>query len=143
VHRFGEVRRGDVNIPARRLRSVGGLTALGVLGHDESKSARVGLQLSDDKIHLLGNAEPVAANLQQLAAGRERLQLAPERVALFARNAQHLRELPGGGRVMNAVADESEEIAGIGHATRITCKSPTFVHVGPVRIRSPRASKNA
>src|SRR5688500_12467587 len=135
VHGFAEIRCGDVDVLA--------LATLGVLGHDESETRRIGLQLADDQIHLVGNPVAVAPNLQQLAAGGERLELAPERVAFFARHAKQLRQFARGGGVMDAVADEFEEIAGVGHATRITCKSPTFVHVGPVRIRSPRASKNA
>jgi hypothetical protein len=41
-------------------------------------------------------------------------------------------ELSSGGGMMDAVADELEQCRAGGHATRITCKSPTFVDVGPV-----------
>ena len=96
-----------------------------------------------DEIHLVGQAETVAANLQQLAGGDQRLQLALERGALLARNPEDLGELASGCGMMNAVADQLKELKNRDHyATRITCKSPTFVAVGPVRIKSPSLSKN-
>ena len=83
----------------------------------------------------------VAADLQQLAVGDERLQVALEGGALFARHAEYLRELARGSGVMNLFTNEAENVASSGHAVRMICKSPTFVPVGPVRIRSRRASK--
>ena len=84
------------------------LAGLGVLGHDEAEAGRVGLQPADDEVHLLRQAEAVAADLQQLAVGDERLQLALERGALLARHAEHLRELARGGGVMHLFPDADE-----------------------------------
>ena len=38
-----------------------------MLGDDEAEAAGIGREPPDDEIHLLGQAEAVAANLQQLA----------------------------------------------------------------------------
>ena len=92
VHRLGEIRGGDVDVLPLAAR---------VLGDDESETAGIRGEPADDEVHLLGQAEAVAANLQQLAGVTERLQLALEGGALLARHAQDLRELAGGGGMMN------------------------------------------
>ncbi len=95
------------------------LAGLRVLGHDEAESAGIGLQPPDDQVHLLRQAEPVAADLQQLAVGDERLQVTLERGALFARHAQQLRQLARGGGMVNVFSNEAEDVApGRGHAGR-------------------------
>ena len=129
VHRFRQVRCGNVDVLL--------FAGLRVFGDDESKSSRVGLQPADDEVHLLRKPEPVAANLQQFTVGDERRQVTLERGALFARHAQRLRQLARGRRVVDVFTNEAEDVApGRGHAVRMICKSPTFVPVGPVRMRS-------
>ena len=43
---------------------------------------------------------------------------------------------------MNRLANELKKIL-MCYATRMTCRSPTLVLVGPVRMRSPSRSKNS
>src|SRR5688572_12332649 len=109
-----------------------------MLRHDKAESAGIRGQLADDQIHLVGHAEAIAANLEKFAGGDERLELPLERCPLLAGNAKNLCELSGGCGMVNFVANELKQV----HATRITCKSPTFVAVGPVLIKSPSLSKN-
>ncbi|MNC85628.1 hypothetical protein D3C83_12380 [compost metagenome] len=101
------------------------------------------MQAADDEVHLFRHAEAVAAELHELSAVDERAEPALEAVAFVAGDSEQLRELAGGCGMGNTFADEPNEVAWISHATRITCKSPTFVHVGPVLIKSPIASKKA
>ena len=82
----------------------------GVLGHHESKTTGIGLQATDDEIHLLGQPESVAADLQEHAVADECLQLTLEAAALVARHAEELRKLACVGRMMNFVANESENV---------------------------------
>ena len=51
-------------------------------------------QTADHEVHLVGDAEAVPANLQQLAGGNQRFQLSFERRALLAREcAESVRAL--------------------------------------------------
>ena len=63
------------------------------LGRDESVAGRVRLQAADVQVHLLGQTEAVPANLNEIAGGDERLDVALERRAIVARNLQNLQEL--------------------------------------------------
>ena len=62
VHRLGQVGGRDVDVLL--------VAASTVLGHDEAEAGRIGREPADDEVHLLGQAEAVAANLQQLAGRR-------------------------------------------------------------------------
>ena len=68
------------------------------------------LQAADVEIHLLGQAEAVPANLNQVAGGDERLDVALERGALVARNLEDLKELAHGGGMMHPLAHEREDL---------------------------------
>src|SRR5688572_2484098 len=105
VHRFGKVRRRDKDVLA--------LALLRLFRHDESKAAWIGLQPSDDDVHFLGNAVAVAANLEQLAARDERLDLPLEAVALFTGHAEQLRQLTRRGGVVRSFLDETKDLAAI------------------------------
>ena len=101
VHRLVEERRRNVDVAARLERA---------LGRDESVAGRMRLQAADVEIHLLGQAEAVPANLNQVARGDERLDVAFERGALVARNLEDLKELAHGGGMMNPLAHEGEDL---------------------------------
>ena len=79
-------------------------------GTTKPKPAGVGREPADDEIHLLGQAEAVAANLQQIARGHERLQLTLEGGALLARHAQQLDQLACGRGVMDRLANAVKKI---------------------------------
>ena len=98
MHGLGQVRGGNVNV------------IVSLLGDDKAKAARIGGELPDDEIHLLGQTEPIAADLQQIARGDHALQLTLEAGALFARYAKQLYQLPRGGRVMDRLANALEQI---------------------------------
>ena len=85
---------------------------------DEAEAARIGGELPDDEIHLLGQTEPIAADLQQIAGGDKRLQLALEGGALLARYAKQLCQLARGGRVMDRLANALEQVAGSCYSRR-------------------------
>jgi hypothetical protein len=63
-----------------------------------------------NQIHLLGQTESIATNLQELAGGRQVFELALERRPLLARDAQELNDLASGGRVMDRLANALKEI---------------------------------
>ena len=81
-----------------------------MLGHDKPEPAGICLELPDHQVHLLGNAKPVAANLNEHPVIDQRLELPLEVGALLAGDAQQLRELPRGGRMMNFVFDQTENV---------------------------------
>ena len=49
------------------------------VGDDEAVAGRVRLQPADDEVHPVGQAEAVAADLEEIAVGDQRLQEPPER----------------------------------------------------------------
>ena len=99
----------------------------------------------------LGQAEEVPALAHQFAGVDQRREVALERRPLFARHPQRANQVAGRGRVPHGFAQRAQHlVAGPGGAgsgahqpTRVICRSPTLVRVGPVRIRSPSASKKA
>ncbi len=99
VHRFGKIRGCDVDV-----------AGVSVLRHDKAEAAGVGGQSPDDEIHLLGQSEAIAANLQQIARRDECLELSLEAGAFFARHAQYLHQLASGGRMMDRLTNAVEEI---------------------------------
>jgi hypothetical protein len=68
------------------------------------------LQPADVEIHLLGQAEAMAPNLNQVARGEQGLDMALERSAFVARNFENLQQLAHGGRMMHALAHEREDV---------------------------------
>ncbi len=81
VHRFVEVRAGHVDVAAVSDRA---------LGHDEAVARRMRFEAPDVQVHFFGQPEALAANLNEFARGDERLEMTPERGALFARNFEQL-----------------------------------------------------
>ena len=125
MHGFRQVRRRNVDVLA--------VAAVGVLGHDEPEPAGIRGQPADDEIHLLGQAEPVAADLEQLAGRDQRFQLSLERGPLFAWDAKRLRELSRSGGMVNVVADEVQKIVALMHRSNRTriysfSRSGQFAH---------------
>ena len=96
MHRFVEVRAGDVDVAAGRLERP--------LGHDEAVAGRVRLQAADVEIHLLGQAEALPADLDEIAGADERLEVALERGALVARDLEELQELAHAGGMVHPLA---------------------------------------
>ena len=68
------------------------------------------LQAADDEIHAVGEAESVAADLDQVAGLDERLEMPPHRGTVLARDAQQLQQFLRRGRVLNALADLREQL---------------------------------
>ena len=81
-----------------------------VSGVTNPKPARMRLQAADDEVHPVGEAEPVAANLDQVAALDERLQVPAHGRAVLARDAQQLQQLLGGRGMLDALADLGEQL---------------------------------
>ena len=102
VHRLVEVVARDVD--ARR-------TVVGRrLGIDEREPAWIGRDAADHEVHPVGQAESVAANLDERAGADERTQPAPERRALLARHAQQLLQFLGRGRMVDALANQAQNL---------------------------------
>ena len=142
VHGLVEIRSGDIQIP--------GDPVHGMIGRHEPEAARVHVDAAGHQMHAVGQPVPVAANLDELATLDKRRETAAKRAALLAGQLEALQELAQRGRVIDLGADGGEEFVGREHrplaaryAMSATCKSPTFVSVGPVRTRSPSASKKA
>ena len=105
VHRFVQMGAGDVDVAAGVERP---------LGCDEAVAGLMRLQAADVEIHLLGQPEPMATNLDEIARGHQRLDVALERGPLVARHLENLKKLPHGCGMMHAVTHEREHlIAGV------------------------------
>ena len=102
VHRLVQVRARDVDVAGARLERP--------LGDDEAVAGRVRLQPADVQVHLLGQAEAVAADLDQIARRHERRDVAFERRAFVARNFEHLQQLAHGGRMVHPLAHQREHL---------------------------------
>ena len=102
VHRFVEVRAGNVDVAAA--------DSSGRSGRDEAVAGRVRLQAADVEVHLLGQAEALAANLNEIAGGDERLDVALERGALVARHLENLQQLAHAGGMVHPLAHEREDL---------------------------------
>ena len=103
VHRFVQVRPGDVDVAA---------ASSGRSGHDEAVAAGVRLEPADVEVHLLGQAEALAADLDEIAGGDERVEVALERRALVARHLEELKELADAGGMMHPLAHQRENLIG-------------------------------
>ena len=101
VHRFVEVRPGNVDVAARVERTLGG---------DEPVAGRVRLQPADVEVHLLGQAEALAADLNEIARGDERLDVPLERRALVAGNLEDLKQLAHAGGMVHPLAHQRENL---------------------------------
>ena len=85
------------------------------LGRDEAVAGRVRLQPADVEIHLLGQAEALPADLDEIARGDERLEVPLERGALVARNLQELEEFAHAGGMVHPLAHERENLVARKH----------------------------
>ena len=101
VHRLVQERARDVNVAAVVERP---------FGRDEAVAGRVRLQPADIEVHLLGQPEAVPANLNQIAGGDERFDVAFEGRPLLAGNFENLQELAHAGRVMHPLAHDVEHL---------------------------------
>ena len=102
VHRLCQVRRWNVDVvPLPWLRSV---------WHDEAETGRIGVQASGNEVRCIGQREPVAAHLRNVARGDQRLEQALEGDALFARNLQQARQLTRRDRVVDPLLKEFENL---------------------------------
>jgi hypothetical protein len=70
----------------------------------------VHLQPADDDVHPVREAEPVAADLEQLAVGDERLQQPPKRRAVLARDLEQLNQLARACRMVRALAQALQNL---------------------------------
>ena len=68
------------------------------------------LQPADVQVHLFGQAEAMAANLNEIAGGDERLDVALERGALVARNFEKLQQLAHAGGMVHPLAHQREHL---------------------------------
>ena len=75
---------------------------------DEREAARIGRDAADDEVHPVRQAEPVAANLDELAGGDQGAEPPLERRPLLARNLEELQEFLGRRRMIHPVADQLE-----------------------------------
>jgi hypothetical protein len=102
VHGFAEIGAGDVDV------------ALGAveltLGPHESIALRVHFDAARDEVHPLGQAEVTVAGLDQLPGRDEVLQAAAEGGAFFLGNLQRLEEFPDARGVVDALADQRQNL---------------------------------
>ena len=139
VHRLIEIRSGDVHVAREIVHRM--------VGSDESESARMNLHPAGHQVHPIGQAVAVAPNPDQIAALDEHGETAAQRRALIARPAEPLQQLPHGRGMIHRSSNLVEQLVRVEHrrgrryAISATCRSPTLVSVGPVRIRSSSASK--
>ena len=102
VHRLVEVRCRRCRCRRRRIERP--------LGHDEAVAGRMRLQAADVEVHLFGQAEALPANLNEIAGGDERLDVALERRALVLGHLEQLQELAHGGGVVHPLAHQREDV---------------------------------
>jgi hypothetical protein len=96
------MRAGDVDIAGARIERP--------VWRHEAVAARMRLQAADIQVHLFGQTEPVAANLDEVARGDKGFDLALERRAFVARNFENLQQLAHGGRVVHSLAHQREHL---------------------------------
>ena len=82
------------------------------LRDDEPETARVRLDAPHHEVHPIRQAEALPTDLDQVARGDERLELALEARALVPGDLQALQELLDGRRMVDLVADGGEKLIG-------------------------------
>ena len=80
------------------------------LGRDEAIAAGVRLQTADVQIHLLGQAEAMAADADEIAGRDERVDVPLERRPLLARHAEELENLSDAGGMMDPLTHQREHL---------------------------------
>ncbi len=99
-----KIRTRDVDIAACRFERT--------FGNDEPVAGLVRLQPADVEIHFFREAEPMAADVDQVAGRHEGRDVPFERGALFARHLQNLQELAHAGRVVHPLPHERQNLVG-------------------------------
>jgi hypothetical protein len=95
------MRAGHVDVAARVERT---------LGDDEAVAGGMGLEAADEEVHLFGQAEPMASNLDEIAGGDERLDVTFERRPVVAGNFEDLQQLAHAGGMVNALPHQREDL---------------------------------
>ncbi len=101
VHRFVEMRAGNINVAAGVERT---------LGNHEAVPRRMRLQPAGVKVHLLGQAEPMTTDVDELAVRDERFDMPLERRLVVERNFEQLEQLPHTCGMVHALAHEREHL---------------------------------
>src|SRR4029453_19615914 len=99
--RFVEMGAGHVNVAARVERT---------LGRDEAVAGGMGLEPADIEVHLFGQAESMASNLDEIAGRDERLDVTFERRPVVAGNFEPLQKLAAAGGMVNALPHQREDL---------------------------------
>src|SRR5262249_30813295 len=126
VHRFVEHRAGDVDVSSNVERTLRG---------DESVARWVRLQPAHVEVHLLGQAESLPPNLDEIAGLNEPPQMTFERGAFFTRDLQELKQLSGAGGMMHVLAHQREKVFAGNH--------PKLPNIPEGRPRSYRSDLSA
>ena len=104
VNRFVQMKTGDVDVSAVGLERP--------VRRHEAVAGRMRLEPADVEVHLLGQAEPLAADLHEIAGGDQRFDVTFERGALLARDLEDLQQLAHAGGMMNPLAHQLEDLIG-------------------------------
>ena len=102
LHRFVEMGAGNVDVAARRFEQP--------FGRDETVTRRMGLEPADVKIHLLRQAEALAADLDQVAGGDQGFDVPFERGPVVARDLENLQQFAHAGGMVHPLAHEVENV---------------------------------
>ena len=102
VHRLVEMRVGNVD--------VAGAGFEWTLRRYEPVTRRVRLQAADVEIHLLGQTETLASNLNEISRSDERFDVPLERRAVVLRHFEYLQQLADAGGMMHPLAHECEHL---------------------------------
>ena len=102
VHRLVEMRVGNVDVAAAGFERP--------LRRHEPVARRVRLQAADVEVHLLGQTETIASNLNEVARGDERFDVPLERRAVVLRHFEYLQQLAHAGGMMHPLAHEREHL---------------------------------
>ena len=101
VHRFVQMRAGDVDVSARLERP---------FRRHEAVAGRMRLQPADEEVHLFRETEAMAADLNEIARSEQRFDMSLEGRPLVARDLQDLQELADPRRVMDSLAHQREHL---------------------------------
>ena len=108
VHGLIQVAPGDIQIPLHVLQRP--------IRHHEAETPRMGHHSSDNQVHPVGEAEPVASRFHEVAALDEVGKEAFEYRALLPGQLQGLQQLTRGGRVVQLVPNQRQDLLVIQHS---------------------------
>ena len=89
--------------------------------NDESEPTRVCLEPADHDVHAIRQAEAIATDFDEVAAGNERLEMPAQRRPLLPRHPQHLQQFLDGRRMVGALADERQHLIAREHGQGCEC----------------------